>query len=48
MANLSQSSSQEAKSIIAAKFISSQDIKFTRITADGDLGIFEAMIDHED
>ena len=48
MANLSQSSNQEARSIIAAKFISCLDIKFARMTADGDLSVFEAYIDQED
>ena len=48
MANLSQSSNQEAWSIIAAKFISCLDAKFARMTADGDLSVFEALIDQED
>ena len=48
MANLSQSSNQEARSIIAAKFISCLDIKFVRMTADGDLSVYDALIDYEE
>jgi len=48
MSYANQSSHQEAKSIIAAKWISWLDMKFAIMTADGDLVIFEVQINRED
>lgn len=48
MNNISQSGSSDPHSVIASKWISWLDVKFAVMTSDGDLVVFDFLINRED
>ena len=48
MCNISQASSSDARSVIAAKWISWLDVKFAVMTSDGDLAVYDFLLSRED
>ena len=48
MCNLNQPGTSDPHSVIATKWLSWLDIKFSIMTSDGDLGVFDFLINRED